>query len=126
MAARVSGRPREDLVLLRPACGSSTFFVGLSGSGSAVRPVVAMVTLGAGPFADQLRLSNKATVTQRKNTMQIVTSLSFKGQCRQAFEFYAAALGGEITAAHPYGDGPPGMPTKPEYKDWLMHCWLKV
>lgn len=58
--------------------------------------------------------------------MQITTSLSFKGQCREAFEFYAAALGGEITAAFPYGGGPPDMPTKPEYKDWLMHCWLKV
>ncbi|MDF3065350.1 MAG: 3-demethylubiquinone-9 3-methyltransferase [Polyangiaceae bacterium] len=58
--------------------------------------------------------------------MQIVTSLSFKGQCREAFDFYAAALSGEITAAHPYGDGPPGMPVNPEYKNWLMHCWLKV
>lgn len=58
--------------------------------------------------------------------MQIVTSLSFKGQCREAFEFYAAALGGQITAAHPYGEGPPGMPVNPEYKNWLMHCWLKV
>ncbi len=58
--------------------------------------------------------------------MQIVTSLSFKGKCREAFEFYAAALGGEITATHPYGEGPPGMPVNPEYKTWLMHCWLKV
>jgi PhnB protein len=58
--------------------------------------------------------------------MQITTSLSFKGQCREAFEFYAAILGGEITAAFPYGEGPPGMPVNPAYKDWLMHCWLKV
>lgn len=58
--------------------------------------------------------------------MQIVTSLSFQGQCREAFEFYATVLGGEITAAMPYGDGPPGMPTPPEIKDWLMHCWLQI
>ncbi len=58
--------------------------------------------------------------------MQIVTSLSFQGQCREAFEFYAKVLGGEITSAHPYGDGPPGMKTPPEMKDWLMHCWLQV
>lgn len=57
--------------------------------------------------------------------MRITTSLSFKGQCREAFEFYASILGGEITAASPYA-GMPGMPTKPEYKDWLMHCWLQV
>jgi PhnB protein len=58
--------------------------------------------------------------------MQIVTSLSFQGQCREAFDFYAATLGGEITAAIPYGDGPPGMPVPPGMKDWLMHCWLQV
>jgi len=31
--------------------------------------------------------------------MEIVTSLSFQGQCREAFEFYAKVLGGKITAA---------------------------
>jgi PhnB protein len=58
--------------------------------------------------------------------MQIVTSLSFKGQCRQAFEFYAEVLGGEITAAFPFGEGPPDMPVDAKYKDWLMHCWLQI
>lgn len=58
--------------------------------------------------------------------MKIVTSLTFKGNCREAFEFYAKVLGGKITAAYPYGDGPPDMPIGPEYKDQLMHCWLEV
>lgn len=58
--------------------------------------------------------------------MKIVTSLSFRGECRQAFEFYAQVLGGKITAAMPYGDGPPEMPIGPQYRDWLMHCWLEV
>ena len=59
--------------------------------------------------------------------MKIVTSLSFRGQCREAFEFYARVLGGRITAAHPYGEAPPDMPVSdPKYKDWLMHCWLEV
>jgi PhnB protein len=58
--------------------------------------------------------------------MKIVTSLSFRGDCREAFEFYAKVLGGRITAAFPYGDGPPDMPMEPKYKDWLMHCWLEV
>ena len=31
-----------------------------------------------------------------------------------------------ISAAYPFGDGPPDMPIKPDYKDWLMHCWLQV
>ena len=42
--------------------------------------------------------------------MKIVTSLSFRGQCREAFEFYAKVLGGRITAAHPYSEAPPDMP----------------
>ena len=59
--------------------------------------------------------------------MKIVTSLSFQGQCRAAFELYAKVLGGKITAAIPYGDAPPGMPiSDPKYRDWLMHCWLEV
>ncbi len=58
--------------------------------------------------------------------MKIVTSLSFRGQCREAFEFYAGVLGGKITAAMPYSDGPPDMPVGDRYKDWLMHCWMDV
>ena len=58
--------------------------------------------------------------------MKIVTSLSFRGECREAFEFYAKVLGGEIIAAMRYGDAPPEMPVGPEYSDWLMHCWLQV
>src|SRR3954447_25542937 len=56
------------------------------------------------------------------SVMNIVTSLSFRGQCREAFEFYAKVLGGKITAAHPYSEAPPEMPVSdPKYKDWLMH-----
>jgi uncharacterized glyoxalase superfamily protein PhnB len=58
--------------------------------------------------------------------MKIVTSLSFKGECRQAFDFYAQVLGGKVTAAFPFGEGPPDMPVDPQYKDWLRHCWLDV
>jgi PhnB protein len=58
--------------------------------------------------------------------MMLMTSLTFQGQCREAFEFYARVLGGEITAAYPYGEGPPDMPVDPKYKDWLMHCWLQA
>ena len=58
--------------------------------------------------------------------MKLVTSLSFQGQCRAAFDFYAKVLGGKVTAAFPYGEGPPDMPVDPKHKDWLMHCWLEV
>jgi PhnB protein len=59
--------------------------------------------------------------------MKIVTSLSFQGQCREAFEFYAKVLGGKIRAAIPYSEAPPEMPiTDTKYQHWLMHCWLEV
>ena len=58
--------------------------------------------------------------------MKIVTSLSFRGQCREAFEFYARVLGGEITAAMPYSDGPADMEVPDYMKDWLMRGWLQV
>ncbi|WP_029087665.1 VOC family protein [Brevundimonas aveniformis] len=58
--------------------------------------------------------------------MKIIPSLSFNGQCREAFEFYARVLGGEIISAFPYGEGPPDMPVGPQYKDWLMHAWLQI
>ena len=57
--------------------------------------------------------------------MKLVTSLSFSGQCREAFEFYRSIFGGELRA-FPFSDGPPDMPVGPEYKDWLMHGWLEI
>jgi hypothetical protein len=62
----------------------------------------------------------------RRNTVKIVTSLSFQGECREAFDFYARVLGGKVTAAFPFGEGPADMPVDPKYKDWLMHCWLEI
>lgn len=57
--------------------------------------------------------------------MQIVTSLSFSGQCRQALGFYQSILGGELQA-FPFSEGPPDMPIDAKYKDWLMHGWLQI
>ncbi len=58
--------------------------------------------------------------------MKIVTSLSFAGNCREAFEFYAQVLDGKITAAMEYGDAPPEIGMPAQMKHWLMHCWLQV
>lgn len=78
-------------------------------------------------LAAQSPLTRVEAPIKKETTMKIVTSLSFQGQCREAFEFYAKVLGGKITAAMPYGDAPPGMPiTDEKYKTWLMHCWLDV
>jgi len=56
--------------------------------------------------------------------MKIVTSVSLPGTCREAFDFYARVLGGEITTAVSYGEAFPD--TAPGTQDWLMYCWLQV
>ena len=56
--------------------------------------------------------------------MKIVTSVSLPGTCREAFEFYARVLGGEITTLVTYGEAFPETPAPTS--DWLMYCWLQV
>ena len=56
--------------------------------------------------------------------MKIVTSLSFQGECREAFDFYAKVLGGKVTA-FAFRDAPGESPVDPKYQDWLMHAWLE-
>lgn len=57
--------------------------------------------------------------------MNVSPYLNFKGQCEEAFTFYAKALGGEIIALMrwaqmPGNGGPPGMENK------IMHGHLRV
>ena len=44
--------------------------------------------------------------------MQIAPQLAFRGQCREAFEFYKIVLGGEIAVMNSFGENdaelPPG------------------
>ena len=57
--------------------------------------------------------------------MQLVTSLSFSGECRAAFEFYQSVLGGELRT-FAFGEGPTEMPVDKKYDGWLMHAWLQI
>ena len=57
--------------------------------------------------------------------MKLNTSLNFDGQCREAFEFYAAVLGGEIKAMLTYGELPE-MKDAADGRDRIAHAWLEV
>lgn len=61
--------------------------------------------------------------THPEPIMQLVTYLSFDGDCRQAFEFYLATLGGKIHALMPFGDqaGCDGGEFDPADRDRIMH-----
>lgn len=56
--------------------------------------------------------------------MQIVPYLGFHGECREAFAFYAKALGGEIVSQFAYGDSPMAADMPPESRDHLMHACI--
>ena len=57
--------------------------------------------------------------------MKLQPYLYFDGQCREAFDFYAQVLGGEITTMMPYGDRPE-MRAPPDWSDKILHASLKI
>ena len=59
--------------------------------------------------------------------MNIMVQLEFDGQCRQAFEYYAQVLKGEIKVMNSFGDEtalPPG--SKPASPERIRFAQLKV
>ena len=62
----------------------------------------------------------------RKLAMKLDTYLRFDGNCREAFEFYRAAFGGDFRVIQTYADGPPGMGIGDEYVDRVMHVSLPI
>ncbi|HET6396009.1 MAG TPA: VOC family protein [Pseudoxanthomonas sp.] len=54
--------------------------------------------------------------------MKLNTYLSFDGDCRQAFDFYARLLGGKVLAMMTFGEMPEDCgPVAPEARDRVMH-----
>ena len=56
--------------------------------------------------------------------MQFIPYLGFSGNCREAFEHYAAALRGTIAALFTHADTPAGEHVPPEQRDRIMHARL--
>ena len=60
-------------------------------------------------------------------TMRIEPYLSFDGNCEAALNFYAEALGGQITGLMRYADSPMNTPELPEaWKARVLHGVLEV
>ena len=57
--------------------------------------------------------------------MQASPHLHFKGNCREAFDFYAATLRGRISFAMTYGESPAASQTPPEARDQIIHARLE-
>ncbi|WP_308365231.1 MULTISPECIES: VOC family protein [unclassified Microbulbifer] len=58
--------------------------------------------------------------------MRFSPYLNFQGNCKEAFEFYAQVLGGEIIAMMTFAEAPPEADISPEARDQVMHAQLKV
>jgi len=60
--------------------------------------------------------------------MNIIPHLNFNGQCKEAFEFYAELLDGEIKFSMTWGEMPGGLADQfpPETHQLIMHTTLEV
>jgi PhnB protein len=58
--------------------------------------------------------------------MKLNAYLAFDGRCREAFEFYARALGGKITFIQTIGESPMAANTPPEAHGRVMHVTLQI
>lgn len=54
--------------------------------------------------------------------MKLVTYLFFNGNCREAFEFYAGALGGEIRAMLTHAETPAAEHVDAAWRDKIIHA----
>jgi PhnB protein len=58
--------------------------------------------------------------------MQTSTHLHFKGNCREAFQFYAELFGGTIPFALTYGEAPGAGQVPPELRSHIAHARLDL
>ncbi|MGY6709141.1 MAG: VOC family protein [Rhizobiaceae bacterium] len=56
--------------------------------------------------------------------MKFVPYLNFKGDCREAFEFYAHVLDGKITGIFTFGEAPGGSGVDPAWNDKIMNAHM--
>ncbi|HEY8052302.1 MAG TPA: VOC family protein [Steroidobacteraceae bacterium] len=54
--------------------------------------------------------------------MQPAAHLNFKGNCAEAFKFYADTFGGKIVFSLTYGESPVGGETSDDFRDKIMHA----
>lgn len=58
--------------------------------------------------------------------MKIVPYLFFRGDCREAFQFYAAATGGTISSITTYGESPAASHVGAEMHDRIINVALEI
>jgi PhnB protein len=73
-----------------------------------------------------MRSEPRGLVAQHPDSeMKLYTYLNYGGNCRQAFEFYQAHLGGRITMMTTHGEQP-GAGIPPEWRSAVLHARLEL
>jgi len=62
--------------------------------------------------------------SKMETKMRVIPYLSFDGRCREAFEFYARTLGGEIKDMISHGETPAGEHVPKEWQDKIINAYL--
>lgn len=60
------------------------------------------------------------------NQMKLNTYLNYKGNCREAFEFYEKHLGGKITMISTFGDMWDKNKIPPDWDDKVLHARVEI
>lgn len=79
------------------------------------------VASGCGHSTKPVRL----LAIRKEFVMKVVPYLNFKGNCREAMEFYAELLRGKIVALFNFGDTPAASEVPDAAKDLVMHARLE-
>jgi PhnB protein len=58
--------------------------------------------------------------------MKLYTYLNYGGNCRQAFDYYVAHLGGRITEITTYGELPESANIAPDWRGAVVHARLEI
>lgn len=58
--------------------------------------------------------------------MQLSAHLTFNGNCREAFEFYAKVFGGRIATMMTWGESPLAEHVSPAERNAIMHASLEI
>ena len=58
--------------------------------------------------------------------MKLYMYLNYGGNCRQAFEFYAAQLGGKIVMLTTHGEQPDASKVPPDWKKAVLHARIEI
>ncbi|HOX27167.1 MAG TPA: YciI family protein [Candidatus Krumholzibacteria bacterium] len=79
-------------------------------------------------FGESASLDLHADLRKRRERQPALLNpyVLFRGDCREAFEFYADCLGGRIEMMLTHGESPAAKDTAPGWRDKILHAQLRL